>query len=376
MIETLPSKARYIMIGGFLGAGKTTAVARLAAHLTERGVRVGLISNDQSQGLVDTANLKAQGFNVAEIAGGCFCCRFNSLVDAADRLTAETKPDVIVAEPVGSCTDLIATVSYPLRRIYGDRFTIAPLSVLVDPTRAARILGLSDGRSFSEKVIYVYRKQLEEAEIIVVNKCDTIDGALRDRLVTRLKELFPRAEVLSGSAREGTGLSDWFECISTTEGGSAATMELDYERYAEGEALLGWLNATVQLSSEIPFDGNALLVDLTESIRSSLASHDCEIAHLKMTLDAADAVGNLSVVSVVGTDGAVDLRESLLDRVRGGELIINLRVEADPALLRRVTVETLDDWAKNHPGVTSHVEHMEHFRPAKPTPTHRIHVSA
>ena len=29
-------KARYIMIGGFLGAGKTTAVAKLAQHLTSR----------------------------------------------------------------------------------------------------------------------------------------------------------------------------------------------------------------------------------------------------------------------------------------------------------------------------------------------------
>ena len=103
-----------------------------------------------------------------------FCCRFNSLLGAADNLTRASAPDLLLAEPVGSCTDLIATVSYPLRRIYGDRFTVAPLSVLIDPTRAARILGLAPGRSFSEKVTYVYRKQLEEADLIVVNKCDGI----------------------------------------------------------------------------------------------------------------------------------------------------------------------------------------------------------
>ena len=136
------AKARYLMIGGFLGAGKTTAVARLARRLTDQGRRVGLICNDQSSGLVDTALLRSKGFSVEEIAGGCFCCRFNSLLEAAGKLTRETRPDVFVAEPVGSCTDLVATVSYPLRRIYGDRFTIAPLSVLVDPERAERILGL------------------------------------------------------------------------------------------------------------------------------------------------------------------------------------------------------------------------------------------
>ena len=156
--------ARYIMLGGFLGAGKTTALAKLARWLSDRGLRVGLITNDQGSQLVDTTVLRARGFPVEEIAGGCFCCRFNSLIEAAERLTANSRPEVFLAEPVGSCTDLVATVTYPLRKIYGEAFTIAPLSVLVDPVRARRIFGLEDGGNFSEKVRYIYRKQLEEAE--------------------------------------------------------------------------------------------------------------------------------------------------------------------------------------------------------------------
>lgn len=105
------------MIGGFLGAGKTTTVGRLAKHLSDQGLRVGLITNDQAGGLVDTKLLRGQGFATEEIAGGCFCCRFNTLVEAAARLNDATKPDVFIAEPVGSCTDLVATVTYPLRRM-------------------------------------------------------------------------------------------------------------------------------------------------------------------------------------------------------------------------------------------------------------------
>jgi len=137
-----PRKARYLMIGGFLGAGKTTAVAKLARRLSDQGLRVGLITNDQGRNLVDTAMLRSQGFATEEIPGGCFCCRFNSLVDASQRLTESTRPDVFVAEPVGSCTDLAATVTYPLRRLYGDNFTVAPISVLVDPIRALRVFGV------------------------------------------------------------------------------------------------------------------------------------------------------------------------------------------------------------------------------------------
>src|ERR1700681_164628 len=175
-------RADYIMVGGFLGAGKTTAMLRLAQHLTKRGPQGGVITNDQSHGLVDTAMVAAKGYPVQEITGGCFCCRFNSLTDAAERLTRDARPDVFLAEPVGSCTDLRATVQYPLRRLYGDDYRVAPLSVLVDPTRAARILGLEPGRSFSAKVRYVYEKQLEEADLIVINKSDLLDPAQREAL--------------------------------------------------------------------------------------------------------------------------------------------------------------------------------------------------
>ncbi|MEI9894012.1 MAG: GTP-binding protein [Chthoniobacter sp.] len=231
-----PVKARYIMIGGFLGAGKTTAVAKLAQRLTERGLKVGLITNDQGRELVDTQMLRAKGFATEEIPGGCFCCRFNSLVEAAGKLTDATQPDVFVAEPVGSCTDLVATVTYPLRRIYGDQFTIAPVSVLVDPVRLARVLGLEGGGNFSEKVVYIYKKQLEEADILVINKVDLLGPERIEQLRAALGTQFPRAEILTVSARDGTDLDAWFARLENDEHGRHATMDVDYDVYADGEA--------------------------------------------------------------------------------------------------------------------------------------------
>src|ERR1035438_8449669 len=114
-MKTAPAvkKPGYIMIGGFLGAGKTTAVGKLAAWLHARGLRAGLITNDQGRNLVDTTLLRAQGFATEEIPGGCFCCRFDALVEAAQKLTERSRPEVFIAEPVGSCTDLVAKVTYP-----------------------------------------------------------------------------------------------------------------------------------------------------------------------------------------------------------------------------------------------------------------------
>src|SRR3984885_1965068 len=126
-------KLRFILIGGFLGAGKTTTMARLAHHYTKRGQRVGLVTNDQAQDLVDTTSLRAQGFAVEEVAGACFCCRFDELVGKVSLLEEGERPDVVLAEPVGSCTDLVATVGQPLRDLYGQRFEVAPYPVLFKP---------------------------------------------------------------------------------------------------------------------------------------------------------------------------------------------------------------------------------------------------
>ncbi|MEZ6016270.1 MAG: GTP-binding protein [Planctomycetota bacterium] len=379
------TRAHYVMIGGFLGAGKTTAMARFAAHLAAAGKRVGLITNDQSSGLVDTALLKAHGHAVEEIPGGCFCCRFNSLAEAAERLERDAHPDVYLAEPVGSCTDLVATVSYPLRRIYGARFQIAPLSVLVDPARAARVLGLAEGRAFTEKVLYVYEKQLEEADLIVVNKVDTLDVSERRALVGALEQRFPRAEVLCVSARTGEGCDAWFERILRAESlgaPDAPTMPIDYVTYAEGEALLGWHNLTARLvdptggALAAPFDANALLVELAGLVRARLHDAGVEIAHLKLTLDAGDASGRLAALSLVSTDGPLDLREALVDGVTGGQLIVNLRAEADPDLLSATVAQALAEATAALPGLAPVIEHAEHFRPSPPVPTHRDVVAA
>lgn len=363
-------RARYIMVGGFLGAGKTTAILRLAELLTARGQRVGLITNDQSVGLVDTTLARSHGFAVEEITGGCFCCRFNTLMDAADRLTADARPDVFIAEPVGSCTDLRAAVSYPLRRMYGDAFGIAPLSVLVDPVRALRVLGLEAGRSFSKKVLYVYDRQLAEADTIVVNKIDLLDDARRQRLCEALTAQYPQADVLAMSARAGDGMAAWFERVTEGAMRLGASPDVDYDVYAEGEALLGWLNATVRVSAGAPFDGNALLRELARRMADAIGA--AEIAHLKMTLTAEELPSDIAVLNLVAGDRRGELAHTLKAPVDAGELIVNLRAEDDPERLHDAALGALGAWESAGPGRRTAVEHIEHFRPARPTPTWRM----
>jgi G3E family GTPase len=371
MHSTPAAKASYLMIGGFLGAGKTTAVARLAHWLSAKGSRVGLITNDQGRQLVDTVMLSAEGFPTEEIAGGCFCCRFNSLVDAATRLTEQTRPEVFIAEPVGSCTDLVATVSYPLRRIYGDHFRIAPLSVLVDPVRAERVHGLSDGGQFSDKVLYIYRKQLEEADVLVINKCDLFDPARLSRLRAALATHYPQARLFEVSARSGQGLEPWFEHLSQVDQVPRALMDVDYEIYADGEARLGWLNATLLIRAPESLDGNQLLETLARQTQQRLSGAGSEIAHLKMTLETDSGLGDLAVVNLVRNDFVPELSQSLQDQFEQGRLTLNMRAEGSPELLQQAVSAAADACLTAFPGLQIQWEHLEFFKPGKPVPTHR-----
>ena len=275
------SSVRFVMVGGFLGAGKTTTLARLARDYMARGLRVGLVTNDQAQDLVDTNSLRAQGFPVQEVPGACFCCKFDELVSRAGDLQAAERPDVILAEPVGSCTDLVATVVQPLKGLYAGRFQVAPYSVLFKPSHGLRILR-NEGAGFSPKAAYIFRKQLEEADAIVINRADELKPDELTELKTLLADQFPGTPVLVVSAKTGAGF-DAYEVLLDQDGAfGRKLLDIDYDIYAEGEAELGWLNASAHLSADAPFDLDPVLVKVVDGLRDSLAGLGGEVAHLKV----------------------------------------------------------------------------------------------
>ncbi|MBM3302026.1 MAG: cobalamin biosynthesis protein P47K, partial [Deltaproteobacteria bacterium] len=160
-------------IGGFLGAGKTTAILELARIFSGKGIRVAAITNDQAEGLADTFFLSHGGVPVQEIAGSCFCCNFNGLVDAIRHSIESADPHVILAEPVGSCTDIVATVIRPMRALMSDTVRVLSYSVLVEPDRWHELGDEASPAAWSMR--YLFHKQLQEADFIVVTKLDTLD---------------------------------------------------------------------------------------------------------------------------------------------------------------------------------------------------------
>ncbi len=357
---------RFAMVGGFLGAGKTTALGWLARHYQGQGLKVGVITNDQADNLVDTLTFRSQGLAAEEIPGGCFCCRFDALTEAAGRLTVSERPDVLLAEPVGSCTDLVATVVQPLKRLYAGQYQVAAYPVLVDPVRVRRILTNDPRGGFSPKVAYIFHKQLEEADAVVINKADTLSPNDRQELAPLIGRQFPGKGILFVSARTGEGMADLARLLEQEGRFGQHIPAVDYDTYAEGEAELGWLNATARLTAAAPFAADALLLDLAQQIREAMVDFG-EIAHLKMSVHAAD---RSVIVNLVRGDAIPELARQIEANVPAADLVINARVHVDPEILWQVVHTCLDTVAHRHKVGLLNVN-AQKFRPGRPVPTHR-----
>jgi len=359
---------RLILVGGFLGAGKTTLLARAADVLTRHGLKVGLITNDQAEDLVDTELLKSRTqVPVQEVSGGCFCCRFSCLLSASDLLEEESDADVFLAEPVGSCTDISATVIQPLKEFYSGRFSVAPFSVLADPDRLKHMLVGEGPNSPADKISYIFRKQLAEADVIVLNKVDLLSEPQLSRLEDVLAEEFPGIPVMKLSARTGRGVDPWMKLVMEGTNGGQRIAEVDYDVYADCEAELGWLNAVIRLQCDRDVDWREFASGLLTHLQRLLGAQSGRIGHVKLILTApgcelfADVTNNGQQPYV---HGAVE------GSPRQVSLTFNARVQIEPEPLREILEASLDLAGSGR--MRARIDSIDSFSPARPEPTHRF----
>jgi hypothetical protein len=269
---------------------------------------------------------------------------------------------------VGSCTDLVATVARPLQQLFGGTFDVAPYAVLLKPSHGGRILRGDAKGGFSPQAAYIFKKQLEEADLIVINRIDELSGAETTELTNLLQAQYPTTPVLRMSAKTGAGFDALIEFLDQRGQFGRRVMELDYDVYAEGEAELGWLNSSLSVAAEKPFELDALLLDIISRLRDSLASIDAETAHLK-AIGLAD--GLYGVANLVSSFSQPELSLPSRGPVREAELVVNARVATAPETLTE-HVEQAIRAACAARGATATFQQTQSFRPGRPQPTHRI----
>ncbi|MCB1141515.1 MAG: cobalamin synthesis protein P47K [Leptospiraceae bacterium] len=358
-------KTKLVMVGGFLGAGKTTLLNDIAQKLVGDGYKVGLITNDQAPDLVDTAYLSHGSIPVEEVSGSCFCCNFPGFLNAIDQVQSGRIADILIAEPVGSCTDLSATIIQPLKEKLSNDLIVSPLSVLTDPLRLREILdGGEDG--LHPSAVYIFKKQLEEADTIVITKIDLILEEELNSLIENLQKLYPGVKIFPLSVERDKGIREWLNyALNETKSGQKLA-EVDYDIYAEGEAVLGWLNATYQIQTKEKVDWKQILENYMIKISQEFENRKSAIGHIKILIESQNQflIGNLT-----GSQKTLRIRGNHPDS-ESLKITLNFRVQMIPALLEEIVKNSLTDFLP--PASSQEPLSWSCFSPARPEPSYRF----
>ena len=331
-MNTNPSLPRLHLVGGFLGSGKTTAIAAAAKMLADQGERVGIVTNDQGRYLVDTAFARAQDIPAMEVVGGCICVRLVDFIGRMDLLIERAHPQVIFAESVGSSVDLVETVVKPLLTQAGGKVHVTSFSVFTDARLLLRHLRGQE-LPFSEPVANLFRRQLQEAGLIVVNKTDLLSSAEDESLKVLLASGYPEKPAMYQNSLEKAQVANWLERVESGQASAPLqVLGLNLTLRAQGVQCLGWLSARLEIC------GSNSAAQLIAALFSALREEKIPIGHAKVLLT------NDARRSVKFSLTAMDpnpLVEELADRcaaLGAGRLdgLVNLRAECAPERLREI----------------------------------------
>ncbi len=310
--DDAPRPLPCVVVGGYLGAGKTTLVNHLLRH--PDGRRIAVLVNDFGDLPIDADLIRAASADVLELAGGCVCCSFGSdLVGTLARVAArQPRPDVLLLETSGVADPAAVARSARLAR----DLAIDGIVVVADVETLRQ-------RAADPYVGDTVRQQLLVADLLLLNKTDLLPAtglaALHDWAATRA----PRARLVA--TRRAEVPADLV--LGLAEPRSAPTGEdpTDVERW-RSRPLAGQPAAaeSVFVSCTRRYDGP---LDVA-ALGTRLTAEDLGVVRAKGVLTDRD--GRRCTLQVVGRRCEVVPHDS--DPAAPGALVvIGLRGRFDPA---------------------------------------------
>ncbi len=352
---------KIYLLGGFLGSGKTTAIQYACHELIKMHKKVGVITNDQGIGLVDGNFFEHLKIPNRQVVNGCFCCNYMDLEKSIQSLMATNKPDIIFAESVGSCTDIVATVMKPLF-IYRPEAQVT-FSTFAD-VRLLSIMLKGNAEIFDESVRYIYFKQLEEADIIVISKMDLIGKETMQEIKQMMNEKYGDKLLLYQNSLDPISIQKWLHVLDNQLIEKPSSLDIDYEVYGKGEAKLAWHDQEIEIYSP-DYDADQSAVDLARMIYQKIHFNKYPIGHLKFLLNGQEKI-SFTYAPKERLPDTIEKKKNHL-----ATLLINARVQTSPERLSQIMLEAIKETEiKSNCKIA--VKSVASFQPGFPKPTYRI----
>jgi G3E family GTPase len=182
-----------VIVGGFLGSGKTTTVINMGKYLAEKGKKVAIIVNEIGEIGIDGDVVKKFGFDTKEITNGCICCTLKvGLKTAVNAIMKEYEPDILMIEPTGIAFPSSIKNEFKLMNL-SEEVKVAPLVTLIDGSRFKHLM--KEAKNFAIR-------QIVDAEILGINKVDLMDKLETPILEVSIQQLNPGARVVLLSGKD------------------------------------------------------------------------------------------------------------------------------------------------------------------------------
>ena len=282
------------VLGGYLGAGKTTLINDLLARA--EGQRVAVVVNDFGALNVDADLVRSRSEDTLELSNGCVCCSLADGMPAVmERLRAmDPPPDQVVVEVSGVGDPSVVAG-------WGDHPGFRRNGVLV----CADVISIRD-HAADKWVGDTVRGQLAGAEVVLLTKTDLATAEQVTEVGTWVAAAAPAARVLEDRSSVSALVSSGFAT-------SPRVQERGDERDAD-EPRHAAEHASWAIEWTAPVD--------PEHLRSLMQALPDEVVRAKGVVRTAGAVEARTLVHVVG--GRVELEDDgpWGESTRSSELVV------------------------------------------------------
>ena len=328
---------KFAVFSGFLGAGKTTAMMALTKWHSENRGKAAMITNDLgSAGLADNRFAKLSGCNAAEISGDCICYVNEQLMELLNSLY-DAGCELVVSDIPGFGVGALEHVYHGLTEKFPGACELGPFTVLVEP-RTVKLLR----EGFDGDLLYILNTQLVEADLIVLNKIDTIDEEEKAACADWLRAQYPQAALICISARTGENLPALSRAL--TEG--KASMHRPDIGYG-GEAFTKIMDQVCEYNIQYfatvccdSFDGNAYLLALAEGVKAAVRALGAEMPHMKLL--AWTPEGEYAKADLMGTGRDIEVNQSFSQPCTEIAVVLNSSAFGDGEALDKAVTAVVE----------------------------------
>lgn len=338
----MQKKVKYMVTSGFLGAGKTTSMIAFAKSINKRCGKAAILANDLgASNIVDAEFTATTDIITTQITGNCICYQHENLVDKLHQL-AYKGADVILSDIPGCGIGALDNVYVQLEEKEKGEFDLMPFTCIVDPERLRMIMPESAQLNLPSEMRFLLDAQMKEADLIVLNKIDTLTAEEIEKRVAFIMATYPDTPVMTMSAITNEGVDEVVDYIMT-HNAAAVHKDIGYgsKEFVDAEALLSWYNRRVFLEHENDesIDFNAVFADIFEKIRKGLKETGNNVPHLKIFASGTDT--DFFKASLIGIDYNVEYASSLEKNYSAISVIINARAAAQSQAMAEIVENAL-----------------------------------